>query len=186
MSTISPQPSNTANPIAEANDTLSYTDSEAGESVFTKFGPVSSPGTDFESKNKNLAKYGTGDPVRTYPLYALWFMLTTEDWSQCFAVDGFRDQLFKELIDEHIKANPVPNTDPTTQAADEANTRAALLQKLNTLHMLAENNPGSIAAARGFWNNFLNGINDGFYGGRPCPGGGSILDFASLKNLDRT
>lgn len=136
-------------------------------SVFEDFGPDSSDGPE-----KNREKYTTGDKQRTYPLYALWIMLTTENWNDSFATDGFRDRLFEELIQEYLKANPNDNPDEV---------RAALLPQLKALHEKTLQTPGQIAAVRGIWNNYLtNDVPVDFYGGRPCPGGGTILGISNL------
>lgn len=133
-------------------------------------------------------KYAKGDVAHTFPVYALWLMLTTENWEtlDCETPQpNWWTDLFEELFQAYAKGNPNADLDNDRRillVGDPSKNQKPILQMLRS-HMLKD--PDTLTAIRNLWDNFINQASIDFYGGRPCPGGGTIVQIAGLTPIDR-
>lgn len=124
------------------------------------------------TKDEGSIKYTGGDKLRTFPVYALWLMLTTENWDKCIADPKWKNGLFEELIGAYNHANA-----GSVQPGDHD----SLIAQFNSLINAIEGNKESFVSVGATWRSFIASDN-AFYGGRPCPGGGTILGVAGLTH----
>lgn len=129
-------------------------------SVFLSCQP---PGNDEDGP----AKYKNGDTQAVLPLVAFWLLATTEDWDNCFNKSGWIDQLVAEFGREN------------TKLAD-ANLQKALAKTMGEIWSDLKTGPthDALVTVRTVFRNHSNV--SALYGGRPCPGGGTILDVVGL------
>jgi hypothetical protein len=125
-------------------------------------------------------KYSNGDNDVVYPLVALWLMLTTEPWENCLDSErgnwqqGLFDELFAEFSHSH----------PDLKGQELENARTTLMKDFGVMCREAKKKKKAFTSVRSAWINLTNkGV--GFYGTRPCPGGGGILDVAGLTPKKR-
>jgi hypothetical protein len=121
------------------------------------------PGNDQDGPGK----YKSGDAQAVLPLVAFWLMVTTDNWDGCFNKTGWIDQLVAEFAGENPKL-----ADPKVQKA-LAGTMNKIWDELKT----GEKNTALVSVRTTFRNNSNIAA---LYGGRPCPGGGTILDIVGL------
>lgn len=134
-------------------------------SVFLSCQP---PGNDEDG----AGKYKSGDTQAVLPLVAFWLLATTENWDNCFNTSGWIDQLVAEFGREN------PNlADPNLQKA-LAKTMQQIWSDLNSGATHA-----ALVTVRTVFRNHSNV--SALYGGRPCPGGGTILDVVGLVPKSR-
>lgn len=120
------------------------------------------PGADEDGPKK----YHSGDTQAVLPLVAFWVMLTTDNWDSCFNQSGWINDLVAEFAREN------PKIDQTAQRALSV-TMNNLWNDLKTGSQHA-----ALVSIRTIFKNASNVR--GLYGGRPCPGGGTILDIVGL------
>lgn len=129
-------------------------------SVFLNCQP---PGSDEDGPGK----YKSGDTQAVLPLVAFWLLATTENWDTCFNQSGWIDSLVAEFGKEN------PNlADPNLQKA-LAKTMAQIWSDLSSASAHK-----ALVTVRTVFRNRSNVAS--LYGGRPCPGGGTILDVVGL------
>jgi hypothetical protein len=112
-------------------------------------------------------KYKSGDAQAVLPLVAFWLMVTTDNWDGCFDKPGWIEQLVAEFARENTKL-----ADPSVQKA-LAVTMGKIWGELKTASKNTE-----LVSIRTTFRNYSNIA--ALYGGRPCPGGGTILDIVGL------
>jgi hypothetical protein len=107
----------------------------------------------------NSAKYANYDKDIVYPLLAFWLMLTTDEWDECLKDSSWRAQLASELKlkPEHLEQLYKDSHNTKTQRNSFSNSEA-----FNRVKKL--------------WYDFIDA--NSFYGGRPCPGGKTLLQIS--------
>jgi hypothetical protein len=113
-------------------------------------------------------KYASYDKDIVYPLLAFWLMLTTDEWDECFKDAKWRTRLASELSLnpqhlEHLYAKSHSTERPANDADKKNIGECTNLQAFNRVKKI--------------WYDFIEEYS--FYGGRPCPGGKTLLQIAS-------
>jgi len=108
----------------------------------------------------NKGKYQKYDSSSIYPVIAFWLMLTTDEWGNCLADPDWRKHLATEL--------------------------KMLPDHLEYLYDKSLKHAGSFSDIKKIWQAYIlqpPSPPKSVYGARPCPGGKTLLQIASLNEV---